>query len=180
MRSTKGAVEDPWANRPRTGTNGRVRPKKVSSPAWVYSARAQPTEGAVRYKRQTISRVQDGKYGLGANQTYRRIRQTAARQDRYWLLRSLRQGAAMQDRLYDKLQWGVDVDPLERGRRQKCLAATTMQRRQAWQRWLGARGHSTTDTHQVGSRGEHLGRHVGRRSAIQGKPVRLWSPLTGR
>lgn len=30
--------------------------------------------GPTRYKQQTLSRTQDGKYGLGTNQTYRRIR----------------------------------------------------------------------------------------------------------
>lgn len=34
--------------------------------------------GPIRYKPQMLSRVQDGKYGLDTNQTYRRIRLKAA------------------------------------------------------------------------------------------------------
>lgn len=44
MHITKDAFAGPWAHLQRTGTNGRVQPKKVSSPVWEYSAREQLTE----------------------------------------------------------------------------------------------------------------------------------------
>lgn len=39
--------------------------------------------GPIRYKRQTLSRPHDGKYGIGIHETYRRIHMNAPRQDRY-------------------------------------------------------------------------------------------------
>lgn len=46
-----------------------------------------------------------------------RIRKTTARQDRYWLLRSLQQGDDEQTMIFDKLQGYMRVDTLQSTRR---------------------------------------------------------------
>lgn len=115
--------------------------------------------GPARYKAQTISRIQDGKYGLGTKQAYKRLRLKAARQDRYWLLVRLQQGEAEKDILYAKLEGEVEVDPIQRESLRKWLTATTKQRRKSWQGWL---------KHQRGRSGGKLIKWAQRESAEEG------------
>lgn len=56
---------DQWTHAAEEGILARMR---------IRCTGAACTGGAMRYKQQTISRGQDGKYGLGADPTYRRLR----------------------------------------------------------------------------------------------------------
>lgn len=84
--------------------------------------------GPIQYKAQTISRIQDGRYGLGTNQSYRRVWLKTASQDRHWHLVRLQQGEKERERLWDKLDGDVEVDAAQRERRKKWLTAATKQR----------------------------------------------------
>lgn len=69
------------------GAVGQRSGRRVADQPGHHKTRSRlTTEGAIRQTRQALSRPQDGKYRIGATQTYRRFGMRAARQDRHWLL----------------------------------------------------------------------------------------------
>lgn len=85
IEAALGDPPDSWELWTNTAETGLLNSLGIPCQGGVYRG------GPIRYK-DTTSRPQDGKYGIGTNKSDRRININAARQDRYWLLGDMREG----------------------------------------------------------------------------------------
>lgn len=116
------------------GTMDQRSGRRVAVQFGVRRPGAAYRAGATRYKKQAISRPQDGKHGVGTNAAYRRIHIKAAQQSGTWLLWNRREGGKERQYLYRNfMEAPRSIGNTGEGcRLQTWLQGVMAQRRKAW------------------------------------------------